>query len=304
MDYSIESVCRDLSGHSSGISHLDHEVLIVELTDKDIIRGSLSGRSCSRGFNSFVMRANFAAVLLCRSGRVKLKLDLKEYTLEKNQILIIIPGVICGGIEVCEPCGLTLLAYNNPQHLREPNSDIAMIPRRYLYKRPVLQLSEKQKNEFMSICDIMRERIEQSEYTFKREVVYVLIEVLYIDMSNLMKREMEQIDAGINDRNKKLYDSFMDLLFKYAGVEREVSFYADILCITPKYLSRIVKNVSGRFAKDWIRDYVILQAKTLLDSGRYTIQQVSDKLNFPNQSFFGTYFKTTVGCSPKAYMER
>lgn len=300
MDYTIERIYQDLSPRLRDISHLDYDILIAELTGRDIIPYLL--RCLNQ--HSVIMRTNFAAVLLCTSGTIKLKLDLKEYQLDKNQMLIIIPGVICEGIEISEQCSLTLLAYNNPQYLHEPNSNIAMIPRRYLYKRPLLQLTEVQREEFITICNVMRVRIQQLDYIFKKEVLYTLMQVLYLDVSNLMKNNIEQIDGEINDCNKNMYDSFMEMLFKYEGIEREVSFYADKLCITPKYLSRIIKKVSGRFAKDWIRDYVILQAKTLLDSGSYTIQQVSDKLNFPNQSFFGTYFKKTVGCSPKAYMER
>lgn len=82
-----------------------------------------------------------------------------------------------------------------------------------------------------------------------------------------------------------------------------MQFYADRLCLTPKYLSQVVHAVSGRHAGDWIRDYVILEAKALLKSGQYTIQQVSDMLNFANQSFFGVYFKKAVGCSPTVYKE-
>ena len=79
-------------------------------------------------------------------------------------------------------------------------------------------------------------------------------------------------------------------------------YYADVMCVTPKYLSQIVHKASGRFAGDWIADFVILEAKALLKSHKYTIQQVADMLNFANQSFFGRYFKKKVGCSPSVYI--
>lgn len=75
------------------------------------------------------------------------------------------------------------------------------------------------------------------------------------------------------------------------------------LCVTPKYLSQVVYKVSGRFAGDWISDYVILEAKAMLKSRKYTIQQIADMLNFANQSFFGKYFKDKVGCSPSEYQK-
>ena len=74
--------------------------------------------------------------------------------------------------------------------------------------------------------------------------------------------------------------------------------YADRLCLTSKYLVHIVLTQTGRYAADWIRDYVLLEAKAMLGSGQYTVQQVSDYLNFPNQSAFGVYFKRDTGCSP------
>lgn len=298
MDYTIEKLYNELSPNYGEVTHLGRDILIADFTGQDILTGKTVNTP-----SSFLLRINFAAVLICTEGTLKLKLDLNEYLLCKNQMLIIIPGVICEEVEASEHSRVTLLAYNN-KHLREPNSNIAIIPRRFLYKRPTLQLNERQITDFFDICKILRERIRQNDYLFKKEVAYALLQVLYLDVSNLMKKEIDNEENKVNDRSTNIYDSFMNELFKHGGVERETSFYADKLCLSPKYLSRVVKTVSGRFAKEWIRDYVILQAKTLLDSGQYTIQQVSDKLNFPNQSFFGTYFKSSVGCSPKAYMER
>ena len=94
---------------------------------------------------------------------------------------------------------------------------------------------------------------------------------------------------------------FMQLLKEHYVSERNIGFYADKLCLSPKYLSQMVLAASGRHVKDWVRDYVILEAKALLRSRQYTVSQVSDMLNFPNQSFFGVYFKKAVGCSPSAY---
>lgn len=76
---------------------------------------------------------------------------------------------------------------------------------------------------------------------------------------------------------------------------------ADLLCVTPKYLSQVIRNVSGKLAGKWITDFVILEAKALLKGGKLTIQQIADNLNFANQSFFGRWFKDNVGMSPSEY---
>lgn len=74
--------------------------------------------------------------------------------------------------------------------------------------------------------------------------------------------------------------------------------------ITPGYLSSVVKNVTGKSAAEWIEEYVLMEAKALLASTDMTIQQICYQLNFPTQSFFGKYFKTHTGVSPKAYRMR
>ena len=73
-----------------------------------------------------------------------------------------------------------------------------------------------------------------------------------------------------------------------------------MLCVTPKHLSATIKETSGRTAGEWIDSYVIIEAKTLLRNTGLTIQEVSAKLNFSNQSFFGKYFKHITGISPRS----
>ncbi|MCM1517978.1 MAG: helix-turn-helix domain-containing protein [Pseudoflavonifractor sp.] len=278
---------------------LDYDVLLTELD-----AGDRRWYGYDRDSYSLVVKTEFAAVLLCRNGILRIRLDLKEYTIGQNEMLIVVPGVVCERIDASPDCRITLVAYNNPQYIKEPSSRIALIPRRYLYRQPVLRLTDGQVDDFMSVYSAMRRRINSREYRFKKEVVYALLQVCYLDVSSLMQQTMAAIGDEVKDRGRQIYDAFMEELVASGGLHHDVAYFADKLCMTPKYLSRIVRNVSGRFAKDWIRDYVILQAKSMLDSGQYTIQQVSDKLNFSNQSFFGTYFKVTVGCSPRAYMAR
>lgn len=108
---------------------------------------------------------------------------------------------------------------------------------------------------------------------------------------------MEDLPYG----NNRLLDKFMSLVQQNFKSERFLEFYADKLQITPKHLSRTIKALTGSTAVEWIERYVILEAKVLLKSTNLNIQQISDELNFPSQSFFGKYFKKKVGLSPKDF---
>ena len=83
--------------------------------------------------------------------------------------------------------------------------------------------------------------------------------------------------------------------------ERRVGWYASQLEITAKYLSEVVKNVSKRTPNEWIDSYVVLELRVLLKNSPKSIKEITEELNFPNQSFLGKYFKEHVGVSPSEY---
>jgi len=85
--------------------------------------------------------------------------------------------------------------------------------------------------------------------------------------------------------------------------ERSPRFYADKLFITTKYLSSILKKVTGRSINSWLEEAIILGAKLLLKSTDLTVLQVSEELSFPNPSYFGRYFKKATGMTPKDYRD-
>lgn len=83
--------------------------------------------------------------------------------------------------------------------------------------------------------------------------------------------------------------------------ERQIEFYASQLGVTPKHLSRILKQTTGFTAADWIKNYILLEAKVMLKSSTLTMGQISTQLNFPSQSFFAKFFKNATGLTPKQY---
>lgn len=100
-----------------------------------------------------------------------------------------------------------------------------------------------------------------------------------------------------------LFAKFEDLLFVHHGKERKVSFYASKLCITSKYLNAIVKSASGKSPTEWIKEETIKEIEHLLCYTQASIKEIACWLNFPNLSFFGKYFKSAKGISPKRYRE-
>ena len=98
-----------------------------------------------------------------------------------------------------------------------------------------------------------------------------------------------------------IYERFIKSVEANYRKEHSVKFYADKLCLTPKYLSSIIHDISGKHASDWIHDYIVLEAKALLKSTDMNLKNISDLLNFCTPSHFGRFFKHFTGLTPSEY---
>lgn len=104
-------------------------------------------------------------------------------------------------------------------------------------------------------------------------------------------------------RSKLIFENFLALVTQHHASQRNVSFYADKLCLTPKYLSKLVRVVSGRSAPEWIDSYVILEAKNMLKYSDISIKEIVFRLHFPDQSSFYKFFKSRTGMIPSEYRQ-
>lgn len=251
----------------------------------------------------YPFKIQFAMMILCLDGHMRVNLNLNEYKLQRNCIQIVTPGAIAQCVEITPDSRMAIIAFDTVNNIHENNPQSALIVRKFLINNSMLQLSDREMDEMMGLYHHMRQQIVQPEKLFTHEIINNYIQIFYYNICQLMSPYVEQQDTQYVSRKKQIFDQFTLLLRQHYTQERSIGFYADKLCITPKYLSQVIYDISGHHAGDWIRDHVILEAKALLKCGKYNVQQVSDLLNFANQSFFGSYFKKAVGCSPSAYQD-
>jgi len=109
---------------------------------------------------------------------------------------------------------------------------------------------------------------------------------------------------GAGHRSIDLYNLFVSLVAEHYRNAHDVSFYADKLFITTRYLSQITDNVVGKSPKQIIADYLMSEAKSYLDTTRLTVQQIADKLGFSSQALFCKFFKAQEKTSPSEYRNR
>lgn len=165
-------------------------------------------------------------------------------------------------------------------------------------RTPMLKLEEEDVVELQHLYDRLSilSKEKENKYAYQA-LLHTLAAFFYRRGAHYYERV-----ANINVSSQgRISDAFIHLVQEYFRTERFLDFYADKLDITPKHLSRTVRNQTGYSAVEWIERYVILEAKVMLRSSNMTIQQIAENLNFPTQSFFGKYFKKSVGISPREY---
>lgn len=175
--------------------------------------------------------------------------------------------------------------------------DLAIFPVTGLHT--VIKVQESDMPHFVNFYDTVRRmsRATDNRHAFQAVLFYTAaffydIVIPYFEEFAPSKRD--SVQGRITDR-------FLRLVQRNFRKERFLEFYADALEISPRHLSRTVKQQTGFSAVEWITRYIILEAKVMLRSSNLNIQQISDELNFPSQSFFGKYFKKATGMSPKKY---
>lgn len=284
-----------------GAVHLDKQFILIDTFDE-----MTEGVQAGSFFVNHPVKLSFTVVIFCISGWMKFQISLQNYVLNPNDILIVQEGTIGEYRGMSEDAKIVVIALGN-EYFQMTNQFGANTPfKQWLYTSPICHLKPKDIQEAMTVYGLMKQKITEKDNPFRKEALMGYMQVLTYNTYKYLihHEENSKIEKERKSRQQEIYDSFIKEIQKNYTKERSISYYADLLCITPKYLSQVVRKVSGRFAGDWINDFVILEAKALLKSRKYTIQQVADMLNFANQSFFGKYFKEKVGCSPSEYQKQ
>ena len=247
----------------------------------------------------------FVSLIICRKGKMRIRVNLKEMTVEPNDVLLVTPGSIVDMV-ICEgECRMAVIHIDNDKVSHQPNVKIQLQLRSIIKNESfVTRFSEAAIVQFVEAYKMVRRVIDDGSLRFKDEAIEGSFQVMAAYWMNEIAVQSESAKPTVLSRNEQLFQTFIRLVQKNYMVHREVSFYADQICITAKYLGVVVAQVSGRRPLDWIRDYVILDAKAMLLSREYSIQQISQLLNFPNPSFFSKYFSEAVGYSPSKYLNK
>jgi len=253
-------------------------------------------------------RINAYIAILCIDGSVEITSNLKHYKIEKNCLFVSMPKDIFQLHEWME-CKLYVIAFDDDS-FRKTNIDYNSILSVFIgiQKHPCINIPEPEAKSLEETFDSLQRDIEALKGTdYYHEVVISYLNLITFKASSFISKYLKaepEDPEQVNKRGAEYYNKFMALLSQHSKNERTLAFYASKLYITPKYMTSLIRKASGRSAMEWINDFVIMEAKNLLRYSDMSIQEISEYLNFSNQSFFAQYFKRLSGCSPSDYRDR
>jgi len=252
-------------------------------------------------FFEYPTRVEEAVSLICLHGTVEASVNLKRYVFGASQIVIILPEQILQYHHISEDFfGHFVVMSKRFIDLLQMNIQDTVPLFLYLRENPAMLLSPVELELCLDYYSMLDKTVKMGDNPNRKETVKYLSLALFYSANTIFHRH-QILQKGQRSRKEIIFESFYKLAQSHHREHRSVEFYADKLNLTPKYLTTVIRETSGKTAHDWILEYVILSAKALLKSTNMTIQEISDRLNFPSQSFFGKYFKRTVGMSPREY---
>lgn len=247
-------------------------------------------------------------MILCLGGHVRMSVNLHEFDFKAGSVYLNVPGNLLKLSEYVDSEKKDqryIVVAMTKEFVSGLKMDINKVFNECLSMlgNPSIELTEDQQKIVSNHISLMCDIVKADAINCRESINSILLSLFYL-VTGIGSRRIREVGTEVlnsSNRSKVIFEQFIKLVSEYHLQHRNVGFYAEKLCLTPKYLSKLIKTATGRSAPDWIDAYVILEAKNLLKYSNVTIKEVVYRLNFPNQSVFYKFFKARTGMTPSEY---
>lgn len=275
---------------------------ISNFTEPHVIKNFILSNHVKKPYSLFQESFIFDGFILglCLKGKGRIKINFKEYKLVAGTIVLLSPNRIIKLEKESEDFLMETLFLSFDLIIEFPTPqgfnlfDTIRIS-------PCVQVTKEEIFHLLEYHDFIVKQYIEIDNVYREEIVKSLLYALILEISAVYSSKKNIPGNLLPVKQEELSDNFFRLLMKHYKRERTVSFYADKMCLTPKYLSSAIKKITGQSILTWINEAVIIEAKVMLKTTDLSILQISEELNFANPSFFIQFFKQHAGITPLAY---
>ena len=241
---------------------------------------------------------------LCTGGTAVIDLFSMRRQISKNDLVTILPFQLGAIHKVSDDFSMIFFKVDKVMFMDIMSSLGRITPDFFFHMRKNFQvpISVNEAKRFLGFCRAIDFRTNNDDPAFRRETILHLLRIYYWDFYvHFQKKTRKRNTPLLNSNKESIAMKFAMLVFENRETHREVAYYADQLCISPLYLTKIIQEVNGRSARDMIADYTIIGIKTLLRNADITIKDVVRHSGFSSQSSFSRFFRKHTGMSPSEY---
>ena len=268
--------------------------------DQDMLAGIDITGNLKKLFSTSVQMPG-CLFLLCTRGNCTATIHLSQYQIQKGCTAIVFPNQFFQITEQSADCRFIFIAFTE-KLVQSPNLFSKVIEYApSIFEDPVICLNEKITRIFHDYLMVVIRASRDMKLMFNPEHVQLLYTQLIIGLGGTYKQDESCNRKACYNRNQEIVKDLMRMVVKHYHTERNISFYAEKMHLSPQHLSTTIKKTTGKTLTNIISSFVIRDAQGKLRSTELSIQEIAYSLNFPDISFFGKYFKRYTGVSPKKY---
>ena len=244
----------------------------------------------------------YSVIALCHRGSVESEYDLRPVQFRAHDISVMRPGHVVKNMTASDDYSAQLIVASADwlNSMRQQYLNHHLATQKAFDKHPNQHLSDEQYRQVCEVFNLLRTVCDMNG-NYRKELIFSVFHTLMV----LLSAFREEQGNALQDVSRQLSPQFNAAVIEHFRESREVTFYARMFNLSPKYFSTLIKQETGISASEWIDRYVVLQAKYLLDHRRsLNIQQIANHLGFSEQASFSRFFKKETGLSPKEYREQ
>lgn len=240
----------------------------------------------------------FAVIAFIDSGSAKFRMNDTDYHLMTNDQMLVLPQqeVLITHLSDDIHVRFVLLSHDFVNYITTDDTYLFI---QFIRNNPVLHLQEHVTNAFCSCYDLIRATLLQTDNPYRRQMLQHIVKAFIYGIVYSIQPNV----PVVRTREEEITYRFMDLVDRRYREQHELSFYANELHLTAKYVSKCVRLTTGKSALSCIIERLIRQAKAMLMLRQNTISHIAYELGFPDQSTFGKFFRRYEGISPSAWRE-
>lgn len=253
----------------------------------------------------YPFRSDSYTIMIILSGSSKIQFNLLDYKIQTNDIVLISPHTVTHIKEIESSISLIAISFTINFALSHSLNKADVNAFEFFASKTALSLKLKKEEieSLVYLAELLHKKNTTLSPFYGKELLVHSFNLLMYQVAEIYSAKYSSIVTKMT-RKEEVTSKFIKLLEENFKKERKVQFYSDHLNLTAAHLSKILKEVSGKTTGELIDAAVITEACILLSNPALSISQISDQLNFSDQSFFGKFFKKHINLSPSEYRRK